>query len=95
MQNAVYSEIRLRVYHTPHIIKTLLTCSQSQWPGGLMRGSAVALLLNCMFEFCWGHGCLSLVARCVLSEVSASGRSLVQRSHTRCGVYLGVIVNPR
>jgi hypothetical protein len=31
------------------------------------------------------------VCVCCQVEVSASGRSLVQRSHTDCGVYLSVI----
>jgi hypothetical protein len=67
MQNAVYNEIWLRAYHTPHAIAALLTCGQSQWPSGLRRGSAVALLLDCLFEFRRGHDCLSLVQRGVLS----------------------------
>jgi hypothetical protein len=35
----------------------------------------------------WGHGCLSLVSDVYCQvEVSATGRSLVQRSPTECGV---------
>ena len=75
MQNTVYNEIWLRVYHIPRVITTLLTCDQSQCPSGLWRGSAV-VLLDCGFEFRRGHGCLSLVERCVLS-----GRCLCDRSH--------------
>jgi hypothetical protein len=42
---------------------------------------------DCGFESCWGYGCLSfVVVVCCQREVSASGRSLVQRSHTECGV---------
>jgi hypothetical protein len=42
---------------------------------------------NCGFEFCRGHGCLSLVSVvCCQVEVSVSGWSLVQRSPTQCGV---------
>jgi hypothetical protein len=38
-----------------------------------------------------GHGCLSFVnAVCCQVEVSATGRSLVQRSPTDCGVSLYV-----
>jgi hypothetical protein len=38
------------------------------------------------------HGCLSLVqCLCCQTEVSATGRSLVQRSPTDCGVCLSVI----
>jgi hypothetical protein len=40
-----------------------------------------------------GHGCLSLVSVvcCGQVEASATGRSLVQRSPTGCGVSLSVI----
>jgi hypothetical protein len=39
------------------------------------------------FEFPWGQGWLSLVSvACCQVEVSVSGRSLVQRSPTECGV---------
>jgi hypothetical protein len=39
------------------------------------------------FEYCWGHGCLSLVSAVYCQvELSASDRSLVQRSPTECGV---------
>jgi hypothetical protein len=42
---------------------------------------------DCGFESRWRHGCLSLVAVvCCEVEVSATGRSLVQRSPTECGV---------
>jgi hypothetical protein len=42
---------------------------------------------DCGFESRRGHGCLSLVsAVCCQVEVSAKGRSLVQRSPTECGV---------
>jgi len=38
-------------------------------------------------EACQGRGCLSLVnVVCCQMEVSASGRSLVQRSSAECGV---------
>jgi hypothetical protein len=86
IQNTVYNEIWLRVYHTSHVITTSLTCSQSQWPSGLRHGSAVAVLLDCGFEFCRGHGCLFLVERWVLSDRGLCGRSLVHRSPTECGV---------
>jgi hypothetical protein len=82
MQNTVYNEIWLRVYHIPHAITILLTCDQSQWPSGLRRESAVAVLLDCGFEFRRGHGCLSLVERRVLSgrchvDVSATNHSSI------------------
>jgi hypothetical protein len=39
------------------------------------------------FESRWGHSCLSLVSiLCCQVEVSATGRSLVRRSPTECGV---------
>jgi hypothetical protein len=42
---------------------------------------------DCGFESHRGHECLSLVSVvCCQVEVSASGRSLVQRSPTECGV---------
>ena len=40
---------------------------------------------NLGFESCWAYGCLSLVkVTCCQVEVSAKGRSLVQRSPTVC-----------
>ena len=86
MQNTVYNEIWLRVYHIPHVITTLLTCDQSQWPSGLGRWSAVAVLLDCGFEFRRWHVCMSLVERCVLSGRGLCDRSLVHRSPTECGL---------
>jgi hypothetical protein len=42
---------------------------------------------DCGFESHEGHGCLSLVnVVCFLVEVSATGRSLVQRSPAECFV---------
>ena len=42
---------------------------------------------DCGFEFRRGHGCLSLVnVMCRQVEGSGSGRSLFQRSPTKCGV---------
>ena len=44
----------------------------------------------------WGHGCLSLVSVvCYQVKVSATGRSLVQRSPTNCSGSLCVIYKPR
>jgi hypothetical protein len=54
---------------------------RSQWPRGLMRGSAAARLLGCGFEW------MSVVSVVFCQvEVSASGWSPVQRSLTDCGV---------
>ena len=76
------------------------TCRTKQ-PCGLSRGSAAARCWDCGFESRRGHGCLSLVSvvRCQV-EVSASGRSLVQRSPTESDVSgsvmcLSVTVKPR
>jgi len=56
--------------------------SQSQWPRGLKHGPATALLLEL-----WVRIPLSLLSvMCCRIDVSASGRSLVQRSPTNCGV---------
>ena len=42
---------------------------------------------DCGFDSGQGHGCLSVVSVvCCLVEVSATGRSLVQRSPAECGV---------
>jgi hypothetical protein len=51
-----------------------------------------SLAKNCGFESLWGHGCLSLVSAVFFHvEVSATGRSLVQRSPTDCDMSLCVI----
>jgi len=40
---------------------------------------------DCKFKSRWGHGCMSVVSVvCCQVEVSAMGRSLVQRSSTEC-----------
>jgi hypothetical protein len=60
--------------------------SRSQWPRGLRRGFAGAVLLGLQVQIPSGS-CLSLVSFvCCHVEVSASERSLVQRSHTECDV---------
>jgi hypothetical protein len=57
-----------------------------------MRTSVAARLLGLRVRIPPGHGCLSLVnVVCCQVEVSAPGRSLVQRSPTECGVSLIVI----
>jgi hypothetical protein len=61
---------------------------RSQWPPGLRRGSATARLMKWWVPIpliAWM--CLSLVnSVCCQIEISASGRSLLQRSPTQCGV---------
>jgi hypothetical protein len=69
--------------------------SRSQWPRGLMRGSAAARLLGLRVRIppvAW-MSVVSVVGCRV--EVSASGWSLVQRSPTECDVSNSVIVKPR
>jgi hypothetical protein len=63
------------------------TRGRFQWPRGLRRGSAAACLLRLWVRIPPGHGRLSSVSfvRCQV-EVTASCWSLVQRSHTECGV---------
>jgi hypothetical protein len=76
----------------PSLIHFVKNCQgRSQWPSGLRRGSA-ADRLQWLFESRRGHGCLSVVSvMCCQVEVSATSRSLVQRSPTDCGVSLCVI----
>ena len=57
------------------------------WPRGLRRGFAAARLLELRFQIPLGDGCLSFVSVvCCQVEVSATGRSLLQRSPTECFV---------
>ena len=61
------------------------TIWRSQWPRGWRCGSVAARLLRLRIRIpprVW----LSLVNLCCQIEVSAMGRSLVQRSPTECGV---------
>ena len=41
---------------------------------------------DCGFEFRWGHGYPLVSAVCCQVEVSATGRSLMRKSLTECGV---------
>jgi hypothetical protein len=64
---------------------------RSQWPRGLRGWSGVGLGLlassDCWFESSRRHGCLSVMSGvCCQVEVSASGRSPVQRSPNESGV---------
>jgi hypothetical protein len=70
----------------------IATVCRSQWPSGLRRGSAADRLLGLRVRIPPGHGCVSVVSVvCCQIEVSAAGRSVVQRSPTDCGVSLCVI----
>ena len=57
--------------------------SRSQWPHCIMVGLRSLAYWNCGFESHWGYGWLYLVTveSCQV-EVSATGRSLTQRSST-------------
>jgi len=60
---------------------------QSQWPYSPRCGSAAVRLLGLRVRIPRGRGCLSLEnVVCYHVEVSAAGRSRVQRSPTECGV---------
>jgi hypothetical protein len=68
---------------------------RSPWLRGLRCRSAAARLLDLHVRIAPG-ACMSVVSFvCCQVEVSASGRSLVQRSPTDCGAPLCVIVKPR
>ena len=61
--------------------------SRSHWPRVLRRGSAAACLLGLRFRIPTGAWIFSLLnVVCCQIGVSATGRSLVQRSPTDCGV---------
>ena len=68
-------------------LRLLRLSSRSLWPRGLRLESAAARLLGLRVRIPPRHGCVSLVNFvCCHVEVSATGRSLVQRSHTECDV---------
>ena len=59
---------------------------QSLWPSSLWRGATADRFWDCRFESRREHGRLSLASVvCCQVEVSATGRSLVQKSSTECG----------
>ena len=59
---------------------------RSQWLRGLRRGSAAARLLGLRVRISLGAWMSVPSECCVLSEFSATERSLVQRGPTECGV---------
>jgi hypothetical protein len=66
--------------------------SRSQRPRGLRRRSAAVHLLGLRFRIPPGPWTfVSCECSCCQVEVSATGRSLVQRSPTDCGAFLTVI----
>ena len=60
---------------------------RSQWPSGLRRGCAADRLLGLRVRIPPGAW-MSVCCECCQVKVSATGRSLVQRSPTDCGVSL-------
>jgi hypothetical protein len=65
--------------------------SRSHWPRGLRRRSAAERLLASWVRIPAGVWMFVSSTVFVLSGVSATGRSLVQRSPTDCGTCLYVI----
>jgi hypothetical protein len=80
-------------------VKYRLACfanGRSQWPRGVRHRSAAERLLRLRVRIPTGAWMfVSCECLCCQVEVSATGRSLVQRSHTDCGVCLSVIVKPQ
>ena len=77
---------RMVLYSVPNLYSsTTSTERQSQWPRGLRCASAAARLLGLRVRIPPGAWMSVSCECCVLSEVSSTGRSLVQRSHTKCG----------
>jgi hypothetical protein len=71
--------------HKQHGVMLLL--GRSQWPCGLMLGSAAVRLLGSRVQIPPGAWMSVSFECCVLEmEVSATDRSLVQRSPNECGV---------
>jgi hypothetical protein len=96
---------RLNTFRTAFLMSLLYTCCQvtvkselyqrwgrPQWPGGLRRRFAAERLLGSWVRIPQGAWMfVSSECLCCQVEVSATGRSLVQRSPTDCGVCLSVI----
>ena len=77
--------VSVRAGHLAVFMSVISGVSRSRWPRGLRRGSAAARLLGVRVRI--PPGVWMCRECCVLSvEVSATGRSLVQRSPTECGV---------
>jgi hypothetical protein len=83
----------LRGCETPLIYWALYTnIADPQWPRGLRRRCAAARLLGSRFRIPPGAWIFFYCeCLCCQVEVSAKGRSLVQRSPADCGVCLSVI----
>ena len=82
----------INILHTEECRKQKSRC-RSQWPRGLRRWVSAARLLGLRVRIPPG-ACVSVVSVvCCQVEVCETGWSLVQRSHTECGV--SVTVKPR
>jgi hypothetical protein len=80
-------------YHVKLLVVKNRVC-RFQWPSGLRRSSTDSRLLGLRVRIPVGHECVSLVSvLCCEVEVSATGRFLVHRSPTDCGVSEYVIRN--
>jgi hypothetical protein len=64
-------------------VEIIFGSNESNKPG-LTRGTAAARLLGLRVRIPPANGCLVSCECCVGTEVSATGRSLVQRSHIEC-----------
>ena len=69
-------------------IRNVCIVRRSQWPRGLRRRSAAARLLRLWVRIPPGAWTFVVSVLCCQVEVSATSRSLVQRSPTDCGVSL-------
>jgi hypothetical protein len=79
------------VSSVPGHCTVLGTVCRSQWSSGLRRGSEADGLQGLRVRTPPGAGCLSVLSVTCHLEVSATGRSLVQRTPSDCGVSLSVI----
>ena len=84
--------------HGSGIYNTVIKLCQSQWLYGLRRGSATARTLRLRVLIPPGalmSICCEYSIVCCQVEVTATDRSLVQRSHTDCGVSLCCVLSGR
>jgi hypothetical protein len=75
---------------TRYLCSSFIAC-RSQWLRGLRRRSSAASLLRLRVRISSGTWVFLLWVLCVLSEVSGTSWSLVQRGPTDCGASLCVI----
>jgi hypothetical protein len=93
METHVLVHVVMTLCRMAHTARSTSSFYRSQWPRGLRRRSAAERLLGSRVRIPPGAWMfLSLVqCLCCQVEVSMTGRSLVQRSPTSCGVCLSVI----